>query len=60
MTREELHCVMSDLVKQLQDLKTKDPEEGHIDADEILLAALAAAGFPEFRKPFEELKKWYA
>ena len=43
-----------------ENIRTGDPEYSHVKADEILVWLLAALGFQETVKAFEEVPKWYS
>lgn len=48
-----------DFLKRMQEVSS-DPEQGHIEADEILCEIAAKHGYYEVVSIFESLKKWYA
>lgn len=46
--------------KKIDDLKTGDTEQDHIDADKLLCELLSKLGYNEVVEKFESLRKWYA
>lgn len=56
MTQIEALRAMQACVKKSED----DPEDAHVNADNILLTLLASLGFQEVCEEFAKVRKWYA
>ena len=53
--------VMKDLIRRMKNLhESGDQEQRHLDADYLLLDALDALGYTQFREEFNKMERWYA
>ena len=47
-------------MKGIAEFSHRDPELGHIRADELLVEFLRAKGYKDLANVFEEVSKWYS
>ena len=48
-------------IDDLKELQTNlDPEDGHVDADQILVDLLESLGYVDVTLEYEKIEKWYS